>query len=144
MRTDDGKLLQEKLFFTIIIPLQKGYTVYTVFCYAFCCRKFEEQSANRYIMSFTVSSSSMPPYLLPSSLPSLWPTDRFPANTRTRGEVSVIFNFNPPPESFPLSPLQKSDMNKEKGKGSEDLRLPLPSFLAHSLTLSFLPTHTFF
>ena len=39
---------------------------------------------------------------------SLWPTDR------TRGEVSVIFNF---------FPLQKSDMKKEKGKGSEDLRL---------------------
>ena len=45
---------------------------------------------------------------------SLWPTDRFPAYTRIRGEVSVIFN---------LTALQKSDMKKEKGKGSEDLRL---------------------
>ena len=44
---------------------------------------------------------------------SLWPTDRFPAYTRTRGSFC----------NHLITPLQKSDMKKEKGKGSEDLRL---------------------
>ena len=38
--------------------------------------------------------------------------------TRAHGEVSVICNL-----IARLSPLQKSDTKKEKGKGSEDLRL---------------------
>ena len=38
--------------------------------------------------------------------------------THARGEVSVICNL-----ITRLSPIQKSDMKKEKGKGSEDLRL---------------------
>ena len=48
------------------------------------------------------------PEPLSGSVPtSLWPTDRFPAYTHTLWKVST----------------QKSDVKKEKGKGSEDLRL---------------------
>ena len=43
---------------------------------------------------------------------SLWPTDRFPAYTRTRGEFLIL-----------IARREKSDMKKEKGKVSEDLRL---------------------
>ena len=42
--------------------------------------------------------------------------------TRAHGEVSVICNLIAR-RKVSLSPLQKSDTKKEKGKGSEDLRL---------------------